>query len=220
MQNSKLAEIFGKLENKNEYGDQESTNSTFVTSHSLPSITIGDGRFYLKKTPSSSPVDLGTSIDCSLLLGHPEKGNSRVFFEGDYTNTPKHPTCQSNDGLSPSIANPVSSSCKTCPKAQFGSGKNGKGTACRTMKTLYLVLMGEEQLLSILRISGKTLVNLQGHVEEFTELDLAVSKFVTTLSIDQESKFPVIEFGVKEAFGEDDFEALQDYIEIAMASIQ
>lgn len=58
-------------------------------------------------------------------------------------NTP--PTCASMDSLVP-VASPTQQAptCGACPQAQWGSGKDGRGQACKSRLNVFLVQPGEE----------------------------------------------------------------------------
>ena len=73
---------------------------------------------------------------------------SRSFYASDYDPDAKGsaPDCFSNLGDKPeaSAANRQSSNCASCPKNIDGSGKNGKGKACRFSRKVALFLDGDE----------------------------------------------------------------------------
>ena len=73
---------------------------------------------------------------------------SRSFYASDYDPDAKGsaPDCFSNLGDKPeaSAANRQSSNCASCPKNIEGSGKNGKGKACRFSRKVALFLDGDE----------------------------------------------------------------------------
>jgi hypothetical protein len=73
---------------------------------------------------------------------------SRSYYEKDYDPDAKGsaPDCFSNLGDKPeaSAANRQSANCASCPKNIEGSGKNGKGKACRFSRKVALFLDGDE----------------------------------------------------------------------------
>jgi hypothetical protein len=73
---------------------------------------------------------------------------SRSFYASDYDPDAKGsaPDCFSNLGDKPeaSAANRQSPNCASCPKNIEGSGKNGKGKACRFSRKVALFLDGDE----------------------------------------------------------------------------
>lgn len=73
---------------------------------------------------------------------------SRSFYASDYDPDAKGtaPDCFSNLGDKPeaSAANRQASNCASCPKNIDGSGKNGKGKACRFSRKVALFLDGDE----------------------------------------------------------------------------
>ena len=73
---------------------------------------------------------------------------SRSYYEKDYDPDAKGsaPDCFSNLGDKPeaSAANRQASNCASCPKNIDGSGKNGKGKACRFSRKVALFLDGDD----------------------------------------------------------------------------
>lgn len=73
---------------------------------------------------------------------------SRSYYASDYDPDAKGtaPDCFSNLGDKPeaSAANRQSANCASCPKNIDGSGKNGKGKACRFSRKVALFLDGDE----------------------------------------------------------------------------
>ena len=73
---------------------------------------------------------------------------SRSYYEKDYDPDAKGsaPDCFSNLGDKPeaSAANRQSANCASCPKNIEGSGRNGKGKACRFSRKVALFLDGDE----------------------------------------------------------------------------
>lgn len=72
---------------------------------------------------------------------------SRSFYVADYDPEakPTLPDCWSNLGDKPEAAapNPQHTNCADCPRNVVGSGKGGKGRACRFQRRIALLLMGD-----------------------------------------------------------------------------
>jgi hypothetical protein len=72
---------------------------------------------------------------------------SRTFYKAEFDPNAKAtlPDCWSNLGDLPDTkaANKQGSSCANCPKNVVGSGKNGKGRACRYERRIALLLEGD-----------------------------------------------------------------------------
>lgn len=75
------------------------------------------------------------------VIVHSHKQNSH--FIGDVgSNEP--PVCNASDGITGvETATGMRIQCATCPHNQFGSGKNGKGKACKNQRRLYLLRPGD-----------------------------------------------------------------------------
>lgn len=72
---------------------------------------------------------------------------SRTFYAGDYDPDakPTLPDCWSNLGDKPEAgaANPQAASCISCDQNVMGSGKNGKGRACRYSRRIAVLAEGD-----------------------------------------------------------------------------
>lgn len=72
---------------------------------------------------------------------------SRSFYAADYDPEakPTLPDCWSNlgDKPEPNVPNRQSINCADCPQNVVGSGKNGKGRACRFQRRIALLLEGD-----------------------------------------------------------------------------
>lgn len=69
---------------------------------------------------------------------------ARFLFEDDYGEGDGIPSCASSDGVQPNGGkDPRPGPCSTCHFSQFGSGKNGKGMACRRFLWLYVAREGD-----------------------------------------------------------------------------
>jgi hypothetical protein len=77
------------------------------------------------------------------MLGNP----GRTFYVKEYDPDakPTLPDCYSNEGDKPeaSAPNKQANNCATCPKNAEGSGRNGKGKACRFQRKVALMLEGD-----------------------------------------------------------------------------
>jgi hypothetical protein len=62
---------------------------------------------------------------------------TRAYWEGDFAGGGTPPTCTSQNGKT-GIGSP-GGACDYCPKNQWGSGKNGVGTACAPRKRIYIL---------------------------------------------------------------------------------
>ena len=81
-----------------------------------------------------------------IVVGHLDPV-SRQFYANEYDPTakPTLPDCWSNLGDKPdaSAPNPAASSCAVCPKNVNGSGKSGRGRACRYNRRLAVMAEGD-----------------------------------------------------------------------------
>jgi hypothetical protein len=69
----------------------------------------------------------------------------RTLYAKTYTGGKDRPICSSNDGVHGSNAEVCQSKlCRECPKAKWGTGKDGKGSACRESRRLVIVTKRDE----------------------------------------------------------------------------
>lgn len=69
--------------------------------------------------------------------------NINAYWKDAYDGANNPPDCSSVDGKTGmDFKNGELHNCKSCPYNEFGSGKNGKGKACKNMKRLYILIAG------------------------------------------------------------------------------
>ncbi|SHO51750.1 hypothetical protein [Desulfopila aestuarii] len=216
MEKTQLQALLATVENHEKYKDLDALNGSLRGYSSPASLLIQDGKFYLKKNSTSPLVELGDEIMVSIFAGIPAIGLSRAFFANGYSGGQTRPDCFSPDGITAASSNPVSASCRSCPNSQWGSGANSVGTACRASKNLILLLLKDEEEpdLVTLRISGKSITNLQRYVSQFEEQSVAVYKFATNLTLDHGSKYPVVEFEVVNIFVPEELKELKRFLDL------
>lgn len=105
-----------------------------------PVISIKGGKFTLVKdgnrrvlTKPDDPDEVAQFIQVVVLRANMK---SRQYFAGEYVEGESEgnkPTCYSNDGIAPAgdSQSAQANKCALCPHAVWGSGKQGKGSACK-----------------------------------------------------------------------------------------
>lgn len=122
------------------FTDEELADSADGLNLSFLRVKIPGGGAIQFEIPTDNPEnpDYTKTLEGVIVYQH----NTNSFWpEGhDYDeNVP--PQCQSMNGRL-GIGQP-GGLCVSCPYNQFGSGSNGKGKACKNMRTLYLLRSGE-----------------------------------------------------------------------------
>lgn len=124
-------------------------NDDIPSGLNFPVLSIKGKVFTLNKDGESTrlmrpdaPDEVLQSIQLTVVRANP---NARVFYadayvegaEGDAT----RPTCYSNDGKSPAAdtRDRQCEKCALCPHAVWGTGNEGKGTACTVNTRLAVV---------------------------------------------------------------------------------
>lgn len=105
-------------------------------------IQFGSVKVAAGGTPVFEVMELGAedsdtakSIDAVILLA---RKNNTLWPEGSEPNSGDRPVCRSTDGVTGFGEEGGCYACATCPRNQFGSGKNG-GKACKNSVMLYIL---------------------------------------------------------------------------------
>lgn len=103
-------------------------------------VKIPSGGGLQFEIPGSDPEspDYTKTLQGVILYNHSAGG---YWLEGDEYSDDKSPLCSSVDGKV-GVGDP-GGSCAICKLNEFGSGKGGKGKACKNMRVLYLLQDGE-----------------------------------------------------------------------------
>lgn len=123
-------------------------NDEIVTHAGFPVLSIKGKVFTLVKdgerkvlTREDDPDEILQSLTVAVARANT---NSRVFYAKAYSEDDAEaakPDCMSNDGVAPSAdaRTPQAKKCAVCPHAVWGTGKEGKGTACAVNTRLAIV---------------------------------------------------------------------------------
>lgn len=160
---------------------------------------VRDGeRTTLTKTVDGEEIP-APSIDVVLIKAN--KQNSKVFYLKGYQDGAENqkPDCFSNTGThpDPSVENPQSKSCATCPHSQWGSkiGDNGgKGKACSDSVRL---AVSQPDMLNdpyLLRVPPATIKALGEYGKALAKRGVPYTAVVTKIGFDMESPTPKLTF--------------------------
>ena len=128
--------------------DRAAINDEIVTHAGFPVLSIKGKVFTLVKdgerkvlTREDDPDEILQSLTVAVARVNT---NSRVFYAKAYSEDDAEaakPDCMSNDGVAPSAdaRTPQAKKCAVCPHAVWGTGKEGKGTACAVNTRLAIV---------------------------------------------------------------------------------
>ena len=132
----------------------------------------------------------------------PENGMAKTFYHGKYEpGDTSPPDCSSFDGVRPDswISVPVSENCAICPNNKWGSAvsmSGGKAKACRDSKRLIVVNAKniKEGTAFVLNVTVASLKNLSNYGKELAKQGVPLESVITTVSIDEDSDFSMLEF--------------------------
>lgn len=114
---------------------------------------------------------------------HTKKTN--VFYAKPYNpRETQSPDCFSLDGNTPdkSIRNPVHSTCRGCPKAEFGTNTMGSGKACRNLKPIYMLLGDEAIMPRQITVTPASLKAANQYLMELLERGISYRKVRTKIT--------------------------------------
>lgn len=187
-------------------------NSEIVsTGATFPVISIKGKVFTLVKngerkvlTRPDDPEEVLQSLKLSVVRANTK---SRVYYAHEYVEGAEgdaaRPDCYTNDGISPAAdaRNPQSGKCATCPHAVWGTGNNGKGTAC-TVNTRLAVIDPDqygtddaEQYL--LRVPAGSRANFASVVKAADNRGIPYNALVMRVGFDREAPSPKLTFKIE-----------------------
>lgn len=193
----------------------------------LPVLSFRGKVFRFRKNGQEVSTKAG-SIDVIFLDAR--QGVSKRYYKDAYVSGElRTPDCASVDGITPSVANPVSESCTTCPNNVWGSvitaaGKNAK--ACQDYKrTVVLPFIGktlpdEPVVLDIPATSMKTPKGYRGeelmfreYVQLLAKYDVPIDGAVTTISF-TDAEYPQLSFQFARMLTEEEYRKAQKIAKI------
>lgn len=136
-----------------------------------------------------------------VVLVKANKGNSKVFYAKGYQEGSEatKPDCFSNTGdrPDPSVAQPQSKSCATCPHNQWGSkvGDNGsKGKACQDSVRMAIATPDLINDPYLLRVPPASIKSLGEYGKMLAKRGVGYNMVVTRIGFDMESPTPKLTF--------------------------
>ena len=104
-------------------------------------IKIPSGGSTAFEIPSENPDNPDIAKDIEGIIVYAQ--NINAYWQDAYDGANNPPNCSSADGKTGmEFESGEVHNCKSCPFNEFGSGKNGKGKACKNMKRLYILRTG------------------------------------------------------------------------------
>jgi hypothetical protein len=118
--------------------------------------------------------------------------NIRVFYEGEYDGGNEQPDCYSADGITGQLREGyepdepgVGGKCAVCPKAVWGTGKNGVGFACpKRMKIM--LLQPDSMLPLVISVPPTSMDPIRQMLKKLTSARKLFFQVVTKLSLVKE----------------------------------
>lgn len=186
--------------------------------------------FSIKRVDDKEETYLGANLDLVIVDVTPH--TSRVIYEGTYGAPDSKMRCMSFDGDKPAsfVQHPFASSCKSCPKAAYGSyNEDGKqGIACRQHKNLVVAKEDNLDELFVMKANNKSTNNtkynpnqqsLSEYVKQLTGFQTGLHTVVTGITFKQfDAKgkplnFPVLEFSPRRYLKETEIATIKAHID-------
>lgn len=201
-------------------GVDDDTNAVAGAGNQFKRISIKGGVF--RKIVSGREVAKVPERSMNVVFIKAAPNPSRQFYPEAYEEGKKiSPVCWSGDSQTPNkeVKNPVAPTCRECPNSVRGSGRDGKGTACRLSWRTAVVLPndlgGDVMALTLPAASvwgeefeGKrpfvTYARfLQGH-------NVSMGRFVTKMEFDLRKPSPTLLFSAASAISEEDLHFIDE----------
>jgi len=145
---------------------------------------------------------------------------SRQFYPDAYVEGSKlAPMCWSNDAKTPDpeVIAPQAASCDKCPQSIKGTGRDGKGTACRLAWRTAVVLPSDPQgdvmqlVLPAMSCFGDEMSGrwpFRAYVQMLANHNISAGRVITKMSFDTSASAPRVLFSPVSAVPPDDLPAL------------
>lgn len=196
--------------------DLSANQSLQTPRSSVPTLSGSSSGSIKMHLPGKALALYKDEIFGEILGGYPAGGLARsLFLKGFDSNATSSPDCYSRDGIIPSGSNPLAATCQSCPQSSYGSGPNGKGTACRGYKVMILNVEDEslDERIFELRVSGWSLKNLNHYVRQFEKHQIPIWSSKTKISLVKGSKYPIFEFSATRLLSEEEARSIKELLE-------
>ena len=123
-----------------------------------------------------------TTLELEGVIIHTKKTN--VYYENSYNaNEVTPPTCSSKNGDVPDESSTFKqhSTCKGCPKAEFGTNSMKSGKACRNLKPMFMLLSDESIMPRQLTVTPASLQLANKYLMDLTERGVSYRKVKTKI---------------------------------------
>lgn len=175
----------------------------------FPTISIKGGKFTIVRDGNrqvlmkpDDPDEVAQSIQVVVLRANT---HSRQFFANDYVEGESEgnkPTCYSDDGVAPvpGVESAQAKKCALCPHAVWGSGKGGKGSACKSQIRLAVATPDKLDDPYLLRVPPASFTDkehktgIKDYFGVIKARGLAYNLVVAKVGFDKESPSPKLTF--------------------------
>lgn len=187
-----------------ETGLDEDTLAVAGSGNSNKRISIKAGVF--RKIAGGKEVGQITDREMNIIFVKMAHDPSRTFYTGAYVEGSKEaPVCWSNDARTPDPAatQPQAASCDKCPQSVKGTGRDGKGTACRLAWRTAVVLPSDPQgdvmqlVLPAMSCFGDEMSGkwpFRGYVQMLANHNISAGRVITKMSFDTTASAPRVLF--------------------------
>ena len=186
-----------------------------------PVISIKGGKFTVVRdgnrqvlTKPDEPDEVAQSIQVVIVRANL---HARQFYASDYVEGESEgnkPACYSSDGVAPAAdaEDKQSKKCALCPHAVWGSGKNGKGSACKSTVRIAVSTPDKLEDPYLVRVPPASFTDKENKngIKDFLRIakdrGIPYNAILVKIGFDRESPSPKLTFKPVGILGDDAFD--------------
>lgn len=169
---------------------RENIGAGGITPFDLDRVKVPSGAGSAWEIPTlTGDTDVAKSFDGIIVAWREPRAYWKLSIDDGGGGAP--PDCSSEDGVL-GVGDP-GGACKSCPYAQFGSGKDDRGQACKQMRLLFVVR--ENSLLPIALFAPPTSIkNIRKYFMRLASENRRYSSVVTNFSLSKDTSGGGVEY--------------------------
>ena len=184
-----------------EGNEMAGTDSVISDALSFPYLSLKGRLFRIKEGEEETPLGVEQAVVVLAHYPHGPRKTAKSYYAGDYEEGKSGPPdCMSFDGITPwsGISEPQNTACNGCEHNVWGSGKSGKGRACRDEYRLAVVRLEDIQAgvwsPLLLLVSPAALKGYRAFRKAVQSRNLPLNMVAVTLKFDERASYPLLTF--------------------------